>query len=162
MSEVSEWARGASSASERTSEWPSTYDSHLDPPDSNLGLLDSHPTTASMMQLTSCSSTLYQKMPRIWCQYLSYVPFAYSALKKHFHCFNCRYLQQLHWSSWRAVPAHLGFWMHGKWCLYYCYIVYVAVAYSVYKKKADLYWINCRYQLQLHWSCWRAVPAHLE
>ena len=25
--------------------------------------------------------------------------------------------------------------MHGKWCLYYCYIVYVAIAYSVSKKR---------------------------
>ena len=40
--------------------------------------------------------------------------------KKDFPYFSCRYHKQLHWSCWRAVPAHHGLWLYGTWCQYYC------------------------------------------
>ena len=39
--------------------------------------------------------------------------------------------------------------------------VYMSIACSAFSKKADFHSFSCRYHLQLHWSCWRAVPAHL-
>ena len=48
---------------------------------------------------------------------------AYSTLKKtDFHYFSFRYHLQLHWSCWRAVPAHLGLWMNRSWWQYYFYM----------------------------------------
>ena len=29
------------------------------------------------------------------------------------------------------------------------------------QKKREFHYFSCRYYLQLHWSCWRTVPAHL-
>ena len=28
-------------------------------------------------------------------------------------------------------------------------------------KKGDFHYFSCKYHMQLHWRCWRAVPAHL-
>ena len=39
--------------------------------------------------------------------------------------------------------------------------VYMSIAYSAFSKKADFHSFSCRYHLQLHWSCWQALPAHL-
>ena len=60
----------------------------------------------------------------------------YSTWKKgDFHYFSCRYYRQLHWSCWRAVPAHLGSWMHGFLCQYYCYVcIYVYCLFCFFKK----------------------------
>ena len=38
--------------------------------------------------------------------------------------------------------------------------VYMSIAYSDLKKKSK-FSVSSRYHLQLHWSCWRAVPVHL-
>ena len=38
--------------------------------------------------------------------------------------------------------------------------VYMSIAYSDLKKKSR-FSVSSRYHLQLHWSCWRAVPVHL-
>ena len=42
--------------------------------------------------------------------------------KKDFQCFSCRSIQQLQWSSWRAVPAAFGWKIHRTWCQYFCYM----------------------------------------
>ena len=38
--------------------------------------------------------------------------------------------------------------------------VCMTIIYSTWKK-GDFHYFSCRYYLQLHWSCWRTVPAHL-
>ena len=55
-----------------------------------------------------------------------YMCIAYSALKKKCRfSFSSRYHLQLHWSRWRAVPGHLGLWLHGTWCQYhFCMCMY--------------------------------------
>ena len=46
-----------------------------------------------------------------------------------------RYHVQLHWSSWRTIPAHLGSWMHGTLCQYFCYVcLYVYCPFCFEKK----------------------------
>ena len=76
-----------------------------------------------------------------------------------FTFFSCRYHLQLHWSCWRALPAHHGSWMHATESQYCFYMgTYV---YSLFCLKNNKFIIFCRYHLQLHWRCWRAVPGHL-
>ena len=38
--------------------------------------------------------------------------------KTDFHYCSCIYHLQLHWSCWRAVPGHLGKWMHVTWSVH--------------------------------------------
>ena len=38
--------------------------------------------------------------------------------------------------------------------------VCMTIVYST-QKKREFHYFCCRYYLQLHWSCWRTVPAHL-
>ena len=66
---------------------------------------------------------------------------------------------QLHWSCWRAVLEHLGSWIHGTGCQYFFYMcIYVNSLFCFKNSRFSLFF--CRYHLQLHWSCWRAVPGH--
>ena len=59
----------------------------------------------------------------------------------------------------QALPAHLGSWMHVKGCQHFFYMcTYVDCLFSFEKSRFSLFF--CRYHLQLHWSCWRAVPGH--
>ena len=37
--------------------------------------------------------------------------------------------------------------------------VCMTTVYSTQKKKTEFHYLSCRYYLQLHWSCWRTVPA---
>ena len=67
-----------------------------------------------------------------------------------------RYHMQLHWSSWRTIPAHLGSWMHGTLYQYYCYMciyVYCLFCFEI-KRFSFSYWYTAgrRNEKQLrHW-----------
>ena len=75
-----------------------------------------------------------------------YMCIAYSALKKKCRfSFSSRYHLQLHWSCWRAVPGHLGLWLHGTWCQYHlCMCLSILL-----RKKREFHYFSCRYYLQI-------------
>ena len=63
----------------------------------------------------------------------------YSEKKKQFS-FSFWYHLQLHWSCWRAVPGHLGLWLHQRWCQYhFCMCMYDNCLFYSEKKRISLF-----------------------
>ena len=60
--------------------------------------------------------------------------------KKCRFSFSSSYHLQLHWSCWRAVPGHLGLWLHQRWCQYhFCMCMYDNCLFYSEKKRISLF-----------------------
>ena len=106
---------------------------------------------------------LWLWLHRTWCQYhccmCKYNNGLFYIEKRRFSLFQLQIPSAAALKLLQALAAHLGSWMHVKGCQHFFYMcTYVDCLFSFEKSRFSLFF--CRYHLQLHWSCWRAVPGH--